>query len=128
MKISRTRYKQGTIRQRQTATGCNWVHRYYDQERKLKQITFDSRTIRRKRMWWKATERLRHDLNAGTDYSGVERINISVALDQWLDSLTGLKARTLRGELRQLPLGLRDKFGTLLQSEDQHPLAIVKIP
>jgi hypothetical protein len=87
---------KGTIRRRKPATGCKWVYRYYDQERKLKQITFYSRTHPTEADVWKATERLRHKLNAGTDYSRVERISVSMALDQWLDSLTGLKAQTLR--------------------------------
>ncbi len=72
---------KGTIRQRQTATGRNWVYRYYDQERKPKQITFDSRTPPTEADASKATERLRHDLNVEADYSRVEHINISVALD-----------------------------------------------
>ena len=81
MKISRTRYKQVTIRQRHTATGCTRVYRYYDQKRELKQITLDSRTHPTEADVWRAAKRLRHDLNAGIDYSRVERINISVAFD-----------------------------------------------
>lgn len=61
---------------------------------------------------WKATERLRHDLNAGTDYSRVEHIRIGVAIDRWLDSLTGLKAQTLRC-YRLSANRIKEQFGEL---------------
>jgi hypothetical protein len=53
-----TRCKKGTIQRRRIATGCNWVYRYYDPERKLKQITFDIRTHPTEAEVWKTIVKL----------------------------------------------------------------------
>jgi hypothetical protein len=51
---------------RRTATGCKWVYRYYDQERKRKRIAFDIRNHPTEADVWKAGDRVLAVFDSGS--------------------------------------------------------------
>lgn len=93
---------QGTIRQRQTATGCNRVYRYPGQERKLEETAFGSGTHPMEADGWKSAGCLCHDLKAGADYSRFESINPQRRLEdkaRIADPIGATKVRAVRSSV-----------------------------
>ena len=95
MQVKSTRYKKGSIERRDNAKGSVWRYRFNDAEGKPKVLTFDVAEYPTKASVEKATERLRHEINAGTAYSHVVKLTVPIAVDLYLDAIdAGLKPRT----------------------------------